>query len=137
MIWFLKAWGNTFNISGRARRKEYWYFVLFSLLSTKLLSALYPTRELDFELYHYLITFFQLVWLVPGLTVSIRRLHDIGKSGLWVLLWLVPVLGGIFLFFWFTQPGEEGKNYYGEDPLVESGEWEEPGSEQDENVTYV
>jgi uncharacterized membrane protein YhaH (DUF805 family) len=60
---------------------------------------------------------FGLATFLPGLAVTARRLHDIGRSGWWMLLWLVPLVGWIVLIVWYCQPGQPGTNQYGPNPL--------------------
>lgn len=101
---------------GRARRSEYWFFVLFGVLAgivaSVLDSILFPGVE---EGVISLIT--SLALLLPTLAVGARRLHDTGRSGWWLLLGLVPVLGTIILIIWFCQRSE-GDNAHGPSPLV-------------------
>ena len=103
------------TFSGRAARPEFWWFVLFLFLATSSLgmldSALLPA---DTTL---LAPLFWLATLLPRLAVSVRRLHDIGKSGWWLLLALIPVLGFLVLLYFCVQPGEPGENEYGPPPV--------------------
>ena len=102
--------------SGRARRKEYWLFILLSWLlyiAAGILDGLEGTAEESSELWETLVT---LALLVPGLAVTIRRLHDIGKSGWWLLLWLVPIIGVIVLFVFSLMDSQPGDNQYGPNP---------------------
>lgn len=119
MNYFLEALGKYAVFSGRARRSEYWFFVLFTCLIAIVLGGLGlfvatmaggpPT------LAEYLVDFFSLLVLVPSLAVSVRRLHDIGMNGWWVLLNLVP-LGGLVLLYFFCQDSQPGDNAYGPNP---------------------
>lgn len=101
-----------FDFSTRARRAEYWYFMLFQfLLNMALLMLFFVSPQLSDNL----ASVAGLVLLIPNFAVSARRLHDVGRSGWWQLLCLTGI--GIFvLLFWFAQPSEEGHNDYGEDP---------------------
>ena len=119
MNYFLEALGKYAVFSGRARRSEYWYFVLFTCLIAFALAALgfsvaaatggRPT------LAEYLVDFFSVLIFLPSLAVSVRRLHDIGMSGWWVLLNLVP-FGSLVLLFFFCQDSQGGPNVYGPSP---------------------
>nr|WP_311463450.1 DUF805 domain-containing protein [uncultured Ottowia sp.] len=101
-----------FDFSGRARRAECWYFMLFQLL---LLVALVMLFFVSPQLADNLASVAGLVLLIPTFSVGARRLHDVGRSGWWQLLCLTGI--GIFvLLFWFVQPSDEGRNDYGEDP---------------------
>ena len=87
------------TFSGRASRSEYWYFALFTFLLGLIPILGYVAG---------------LAFLIPDLAVAVRRLHDIGKSGWWYLICLVPLVGAIVLLIFFCQPGQPGANEYGE-----------------------
>lgn len=91
------------TFEGRASRSEYWWFILFNFLA-HLVAAL-----LNDNLY-YLVT---LALFLPGLAAGIRRLHDKDKSGWWMLLVFVPLVGSIILLVWFCQQGTQGDNRFG------------------------
>jgi uncharacterized membrane protein YhaH (DUF805 family) len=119
MNYFLDALGKYAVFSGRARRSEYWYFTLFSCLIVFALAAagLYIARLTGGppRVAEYLADFFLLLIFLPSLAVSVRRLHDIGMSGWWVLLNFVP-LGGLVLLVFFCQDSQSGDNSYGPNP---------------------
>lgn len=119
MNYFLDALGKYAVFSGRARRSEYWYFVLFTCLIGFALVAtgLYIAKASGGPptLAEYLVDFFSLLILLPSLAVSVRRLHDVGMNGWWVLLNFVP-LGGLVLFVIFCQDSQPGANIYGPNP---------------------
>ena len=108
---------NYANFSGRARRSEYWYWVLFTVLGTLVLSfiggMIFHTEDGGVNI---LQSIFSLATLVPGLSISWRRLHDIGKSGGWYFLGLIPLIGGIILIIWYCKDGEPGDNQFGPSP---------------------
>lgn len=93
---------NFANFSGRAGRPEYWWFILFWFL---LLVVGGIVNE-------FLGTLFFILLLLPNLAVSVRRLHDIGKSGWWLAISLIPVIGPLILLYWAIQPSD-GFNEYG------------------------
>ena len=101
---------------GRARRKEYWLFSLFSFIFSLILHII-PILGVP------LAWLYSLVVILPGVCLGIRRLHDIGKSGWWLLLCLVPLVGLIILIVFFCQDSQQGKNQYGFNPK----EAENPG----------
>lgn len=103
------------TFSGRARRAEYWWFTLFNFLVSLALGLF---EEAVFGAVQPLSSLYSLVVLVPGLAVGARRLHDIGKSGWWQLLWFVPIIGWVILIWWLATLGDEGANEYGDDPLA-------------------
>ena len=109
-----KCLENYATFSGRAARPEFWWFALFLFLGNFLLglldAAVLPT---DVSL---LAPLFSLATIVPALAVSVRRLHDTGKSGWWVLLHLIPVIGFLVMLYLYLQPTEPGDNEYGPQP---------------------
>lgn len=94
------------DFKGRARRREFWYFELFCVLLSLLLSFMNED----------LATLAMLVTLIPNIAVNVRRLHDIDRSGWWMLIALVPIVGVLLLLFWATQEGNPTANQYGESP---------------------
>jgi uncharacterized membrane protein YhaH (DUF805 family) len=90
------------DFSGRATRPEFWWFFLFQIVIFIVTSMIHPI----------LYAIAALGLLLPGLGVGVRRLHDIGKSGWWLLLGFVPIVG-LVLVWWFAQPGVPGGNAYG------------------------
>lgn len=102
------------QFSGRARRKEYWYFVLVSALINLSLFGLGAGLKLEILMWIYMLI--SLLLIIPNLAVSIRRLHDTGRSG-WHLLWsFLPLIGTIILLVFFTKDSEPGNNQYGPNP---------------------
>ncbi len=99
---------NYAQFTGRAGRREFWYFILFQY------SILFAFSLLGFTVFgQILVSLFSLFTLIPSLAVSVRRLHDIGRSGLWLLVGLAPIFGWILLVIWFCQPGVPGENEFG------------------------
>ena len=108
MSWFILAWQRATDFSGRSRRKEYWYFQLVNtviVLFLALFAIVFSDRGKPAMVPFYLIFIYCLVLCVPALAVTIRRLHDIGKSAWWLLFLLVPV-GGIAMLgiLWALPP---------------------------------
>lgn len=111
MNWFLGVIQKYAVFSGRARRKEYWMFVLFNFIFAAAASII------DSILGTYLISpLYSLAVFVPSLAVSVRRLHDIGKSGAWIFISLIPLAGPIWLLILLATEGNRGDNQYGPDP---------------------
>ena len=105
------------SFGGRARRLEYWYFALFHLLTVLLamvVSYLVMLAIPAVAIILYSIVIFGT--LLPHLAVSVRRLHDVDRSGWWYLLGCVPLLGAIVLFVLFCTEGTRGPNRFGADP---------------------
>lgn len=109
------------DFSGRASRSEYWWFVLFILLGNFVLSffdaAIFGTA-VDGQPVSVLGGIWSLALLLPSIAVGVRRLHDLDKSGWWLLLVLIPLIGFLVLLFFFVQKGTNGPNRFGPDPLV-------------------
>ncbi|NOU99408.1 DUF805 domain-containing protein [Paenibacillus planticolens] len=112
MGWYLKVLNNYVGFSGRARRTEYWMFVLFSVIVSIILAIL----ESLLGLKSVLTGIYSLVVLLPSLAVAFRRLHDTGKSGWWILLGLIPLIGAIILIVFYCQDSEPNENEYGPNP---------------------
>lgn len=118
MNYFLAALKKYVVFSGRARRKEFWYYSLFSIilliLAIVLDNVLGTTMDpLPYGAFYVLIG---LAMFLPGLSVSIRRLHDVGKSGWFYLIGVIPIIGSIWLLILFLTGGDPGDNEYGADP---------------------
>ncbi|HKJ87268.1 MAG TPA: DUF805 domain-containing protein [Gammaproteobacteria bacterium] len=109
---------NYVNFSGRAARSEYWWWTLFVFIvyiATTIIDNIVFGQGVQI-LYPIAL----LILFLPGLAVSVRRLHDTGRSGWWLLLSLIPLIGTIILLIWFVSRGESGGNAYGPDPLAGS-----------------
>jgi uncharacterized membrane protein YhaH (DUF805 family) len=96
------------DFSGRAPRSEYWWFYLTVMVNLIIANLIGGARG----------TLMVLVLWVPSLAVSVRRLHDTGKSGWWLLMLLIPVVGPILLTVWFASPGDRQANVYGPPTIV-------------------
>ncbi|HEX2190646.1 MAG TPA: DUF805 domain-containing protein [Longimicrobiaceae bacterium] len=115
MEWYLEVFRKYAVFSGRARRKEYWMFVLFNVLASISLAIADGVLGLGGG-FGLLGAVYALAVLVPGLAVSVRRLHDTGRSGWWLLVAIVPILGPIALLVLMALDGEPGPNQYGANP---------------------
>ena len=112
MNYYLKVLKNYTLFTGRARRSEYWYFTLFSTIVSVALSFTEQALETP-----YLNAFYSFAVMLPSVAVGVRRMHDVGKSG-WFLL--IPIYNLILT----VTPGVIGPNEYGEDPKGESNQLE-------------
>lgn len=102
---------------GRARRKEYWMFVLFNLIFSFVLVIIEVVLGISIESdISVLSTLYGLAVMIPSIAVSVRRLHDTNHSGWWFLISLVPLIGGIVLFIFMVQDSQPGENQYGPNP---------------------
>ena len=99
-----------FDFRGRSGRSEYWWFLLFVMVVNLVVSTLDTTNGL-------IVILVYLGLLIPMLSVQVRRLHDINRSGWWILIAFVPIVGAILLLVWHCSKGTQGDNRFGIDPL--------------------
>lgn len=104
---------NYVGFAGRARRSEFWWFWLFNVI-VQIVCGILDGILLGGS--GILGAIASLGLLLPGLAVSVRRLHDTGRSGWWILIGLVPLVGIILLIIWYVNRGEDGPNRFGPDP---------------------
>ena len=105
------------TFAGRAARSEFWYWILFTMLAglaTEVLDHFFASSGEPSSAVFALVTF------LPGLAVTVRRLHDTDRSGWWLLLFLVPVVNFV-LIVWFCFEGTQGYNRFGADPYGSGG----------------
>ena len=118
MKWFIKCIKNYAVFKGRAVRPEFWYFALVSAIIQISLSIIdiiigWEVGIIDGIKTLPLFETSRLLFLVPFISVTVRRLHDINKNGWWSLLWGLPVIGWVILILWLCKKGDEGENQYG------------------------
>ena len=119
MKWFLETMKKAFNFSDRSRRKEYWMFMLIATLIMFLLTLVDVFAGLEIaEDVGILSTLFSLILIIPSLAVTFRRLHDTGKSGWWILISLIPIIGWIVILIFTVQDSESVINRFGSNPKV-------------------
>ncbi len=118
MGWYLEALKKYAVFGGRSRRKEYWYFVLFNVIVSLVLSAVDALLGTFSSASNVglLSGIYGLAVIVPSIAVSVRRLHDIDRTGWWVLIGLVPVIGTIVLLVFAVLEGTPGENRFGPNP---------------------
>lgn len=117
MQWYLEVLRKYAVFSGRARRMEYWMFVLVNFLigvALGLIEGLLGIAPDTDESVLGLI--YSLAVAIPTLAVGVRRLHDTGRSGWWLLIAFVPLIGALVLLVFFAIEGDSGTNEYGPDP---------------------
>jgi uncharacterized membrane protein YhaH (DUF805 family) len=118
MNWYLKVLRQYADFGGRARRKEYWMFVLFNMIFA--FGAIILDNVLGIAIdgigYGPLYGLYALAVLIPGLAAAVRRLHDIGKSGWMILIALIPLVGAIWLLVLLVTDSSPGENQYGANP---------------------
>jgi uncharacterized membrane protein YhaH (DUF805 family) len=109
------------DFAGRSRRKEYWMFFLLVIVLevvAMVLDNVLGMGQMVAGIYGPLLVLLMLALIVPGIAVSIRRLHDTDRSAWWVLIGLVPFVGGLVLLVFFVMEGTRGPNRFGPDPKV-------------------
>ena len=124
MEWYLKVMKENFsNFSGRARRKEFWMWYLFYVIVLIVAMILDGVLGTGFEIgygvttpYGWIYIIAALAHVIPGLAVSVRRLHDVGKSGWFMFISLIPIIGGIWLLVLMCTDGDSSENAYGPSP---------------------
>ncbi|HEV2323499.1 MAG TPA: DUF805 domain-containing protein [Terracidiphilus sp.] len=121
MEWYVRVWQRYAEFSGRSRRMEYWMFTLIhSIIVLALCTGIVGFGLLKQPVIgatsYLLLAAYGLAVLVPSFAVTVRRLHDIDKTGWWILICLVPVIGGITLLVMTVLDGTQGSNQYGPDP---------------------
>jgi uncharacterized membrane protein YhaH (DUF805 family) len=117
MNWYLDAWRNYITFTGRSRRAAYWMFVLFNFIAVILANVIDNVLGLAGEAgYGPFSMIYGLAVFLPGLALAIRRLHDTGRSGWWMLIGFIPIVGLIVLIIFFVQDSQPGSNQYGPNP---------------------
>jgi uncharacterized membrane protein YhaH (DUF805 family) len=110
MEWYLKVVRDNYaNFNGRASRQEYWMFTLFNIIFVVVAMVVDGVLGLGFIIY----MLYMLAVLIPGIAVFVRRMHDIGKSGWWFFISLIPLIGGIWLLVLLATDGSSEDNNYG------------------------
>jgi len=113
MNYYLHVWKNFATFSGRARRSEYWMFFLFNVIVSMVLAGVDAALGTMF-----LGVIYALAAFIPGLAVTVRRLHDTGKSGWWILISIIPIIGWIAFLVFMFQDSQMGDNEYGPNPKM-------------------
>lgn len=126
MKYFLQALKNYTGFSGRSTRSEFWFFVLFYYIFFIILAIVDnlvgsvitingPSGPMNLP-YGYLCVLFMIAMIIPGLAVAVRRLHDVGKSGWFLLITLIPLIGSIWLIVLYATDSEPNPNKWGPSP---------------------
>ena len=121
MAWYLLAWQTATDFSGRSRRKEYWYFHLVNavvMIFLGMFAVAFSDQKKPAMIPFGLVFTYAFVVFVPSIAVTIRRLHDIGKSGWWYCIAFVPFIGGLILLVFTLLDSEPDRNAYGPNPKV-------------------
>jgi len=119
MNWYLEELKKYTVFSGRARRKEYWMFILFNLIFTIVAMILDNILGIaGSQGYGPIYGLYCLAMFIPSLAVSFRRLHDVGKSGWFLLILLIPLIGAIWYLAVVCRDSNPGENKYGSNPKI-------------------
>ncbi len=119
MNWYLNVLKKYAIFEGRARRTEYWMFCLFNFIIGLILGFIEGFVGIAPESSQSVLAIiYMLAVLIPSLAVSVRRLHDTGRSGWWLLIALVPILGAIVILVFNLQDSQPGDNLYGPNPKL-------------------
>lgn len=133
MKWYLKVLRQYADFTGRARRTEYWMYILFNMIFAIVAAVLDNLLGLKFNQeipYGFIYLIYGLATFIPGLAVMVRRLHDVDKSGWWVFISLIPLVGTIWLLVLLATDGTPGANQYGVNPKENFNEINEIGQKQ-------
>ena len=118
MKYFFLAFKKWNDINGRANLREFWYFVLFSIIFSFLISFFDVIllgvlgKEITDNSLGILGIIYSILIFIPNITITVRRLHDVNKSG-WNLLWYITIIGGLFILILNVLKGTAGDNKYG------------------------
>ena len=118
MEWYKMALNKYSQFSGRSRRSEYWYFLLFNMIFT-VVAVIIDSILWEVPILYLL---YSLGVFIPGLAVTIRRLHDTNKSGWWMLISIIPLIGAIVILVFLATEGDHSDNQYGPNPKSTSEE---------------
>jgi len=129
MNYYLDVLKKYAEFTGRARRKEYWMFLLFNTIISYALQ--FVDHFISDSPLGFLSGIYSLAVILPSLAVGIRRLHDVNKSGWYYLLLLLPIIGWIWLIILLATDGTQGPNKYGADPKNPENELDQIGVVQD------
>lgn len=113
MNWYIDVLKNYAVFNGRARRKEYWMFVLINMIVSAVLNVIQGVIGMEVP---WISIIYMLAVLLPSIGVAIRRLHDTERSGWWLLISFIPLIGTIVLIVFLCQNGTAGSNRFGADP---------------------
>ncbi|HDM8195234.1 DUF805 domain-containing protein [Vibrio harveyi] len=119
--WYYMVILNYSNFSGRARRQEYWYFTLVNVLVNLVMGIIDRVigSVMQMDNFGFFGVIYALFIMIPSIAVTVRRLHDSGRTGWWALIAFVPIIGVLVLLYFLIQDSEEGSNQYGANPKHE------------------
>ncbi|EKO3798637.1 DUF805 domain-containing protein [Vibrio harveyi] len=119
--WYYRVILNYSNFGGRARRQEYWYFTLVNVLVNLVMGIIDRVigSVMQMDNFGFFGVIYALFIMIPSIAVTVRRLHDSGRTGWWALIAFVPIIGVLVLLYFLIQDSEEGSNQYGANPKHE------------------
>lgn len=116
MNWYLKVFKQYFDFSGRARRKEYWMFHFFNFILSVFAIFTGFSITTEFNVIGFLYLIYLVLSIIPSFAVSVRRMHDIGKSGFMILINMIPLAGPIWFLVLTCMESESRSNKWGPNP---------------------
>jgi len=119
MRYYLNALSDYANFNGRASRSEYWFFALYNTIFSFFALRLDKLFDINFDDeigYGPLTAIYTIAMIIPSLAISVRRLHDVGKSGWMCFIALIPLIGAIWLLVLMLTDSNPGENEYGANP---------------------
>lgn len=117
MNWYVECLKKYATFAGRARRKEYWMFSLFNIIFGFAIGFIQGVMGIGGESYMaWPALLYTLAMIIPGIAVTVRRLHDTNRSGAWLFIAIVPIVGTLALLWFMVQDGTPGDNSYGANP---------------------
>jgi uncharacterized membrane protein YhaH (DUF805 family) len=117
MEWYLEVWRKFGDFQGRARRREYWMnYLMNAVVAVALYGLMLAGGERLARVTIVLIGAYWLAAIIPNIAVTARRLHDTGRSGWWMFISLLPLVGPFIMLYFLVQDGESGRNEYGVNP---------------------
>ena len=119
--WAIRPLLNYANWTGRATRAEFWWFTLFSTILGIVFRIIDAVIGIPFIGNMGFVTLVGSLFLfIPSVMVTIRRLHDVDRSGLWMFIILVPLIGALWLLYYYVSGGTSGSNRFGDDPYYDA-----------------
>lgn len=119
MNWYLAVIKKYADFEGRARRKEYWMFILFNILISFAIGIIGALLGKSGGIISVSLSgLYSLFIFIPSIAVTVRRLHDTNRSGWWILIGLIPFFGAIILFIFMILDSDPNANAYGENPKL-------------------
>ena len=120
--YYIEGFKRYVDFTSRSSRKQYWYFLLWDTIVSMVIGIVSAIvfSGMGTIWSTPLIWAYDLIIIIPSISLGIRRLHDIGKSGWWMLISIIPLIGAIILIVWAIKAGDPGANAYGPSPLEEA-----------------